>query len=50
MARSTDHILTTHVGSLVRPPELMAYIEAMEHGTPLPDHDRYDRTIPLTPV
>jgi 5-methyltetrahydropteroyltriglutamate--homocysteine methyltransferase len=32
MARSTDRILTTHVGSLVRPPELMAYIEAMEHG------------------
>ena len=32
MARSTDRILTTHVGSLVRPPELMSYIEAMEHG------------------
>ncbi|MBI2171901.1 MAG: hypothetical protein HYU30_07800 [Chloroflexi bacterium] len=23
MKRSTDHILTTHVGSLVRPPELI---------------------------
>jgi hypothetical protein len=25
-------------------------LEAMEDGKPLPDHDNYDRTIPLTPV
>ena len=32
MARSTDRILTTHVGSLVRPPELVEYIAAIEKG------------------
>ena len=32
MARSTDRILTTHVGSLVRPPELVEYISAIEKG------------------
>ena len=32
MARSTDRILTTHVGSLVRPPELVEYITAIEKG------------------
>jgi 5-methyltetrahydropteroyltriglutamate--homocysteine methyltransferase len=30
--RSTDRILTTHVGSLIRPPELVSYIEAIENG------------------
>jgi 5-methyltetrahydropteroyltriglutamate--homocysteine methyltransferase len=29
---SADRILTTHVGSLVRPARLVAYIEAMENG------------------
>jgi len=29
---SADRILTTHVGSLVRPAKLVAYIEAMENG------------------
>jgi 5-methyltetrahydropteroyltriglutamate--homocysteine methyltransferase len=32
MKRSTDRILTTHVGSLVRPPELMEMIRAKESG------------------
>jgi len=32
MHRSTERILTTHVGSLVRPPELVRYIEAIEAG------------------
>ena len=32
MARSADRILTTHVGSLVRPPQLVEYIEAIEKG------------------
>src|SRR5690606_27789586 len=32
MARDTDRILTTHVGSLVRPPKLVEYIEAIDKG------------------
>jgi 5-methyltetrahydropteroyltriglutamate--homocysteine methyltransferase len=32
MAAGTDRILTTHVGSLVRPLQLVEYIEAMEKG------------------
>jgi hypothetical protein len=32
MATSADRILTTHVGSLVRPPQLVEYIDAMERG------------------
>ena len=32
MATSDDRILTTHVGSLVRPPELTRYIEAIDNG------------------
>ena len=32
MKRSTDHILTTHVGSLPRPPDLLAMLEARETG------------------
>jgi 5-methyltetrahydropteroyltriglutamate--homocysteine methyltransferase len=32
MARNADRILTTHVGSLVRPPQLVEYIDAMERG------------------
>src|SRR6266446_1497142 len=32
MKLSTDRILTTHVGSLPRPPDLLAFLEAREHG------------------
>jgi len=32
MKRSTDRILTTHVGSLPRPPDLLAFLEARETG------------------
>jgi 5-methyltetrahydropteroyltriglutamate--homocysteine methyltransferase len=32
MKHSTDRILTTHVGSLPRPPELLAFLEAREGG------------------
>jgi 5-methyltetrahydropteroyltriglutamate--homocysteine methyltransferase len=32
MPASAQRILTTHVGSLVRPPKLVEYIEAMENG------------------
>jgi 5-methyltetrahydropteroyltriglutamate--homocysteine methyltransferase len=34
MKRSTERILTTHVGSLVRPPDLREMIRARESGTP----------------
>ncbi|MGH7063198.1 MAG: hypothetical protein ACREET_03870, partial [Stellaceae bacterium] len=34
MKRSTERILTTHVGSLPRPPDLLAMIEAKERGAP----------------
>lgn len=36
MKRSTDRILTTHVGSLIRPPELIAFLRAGEA------HERVD--------
>ena len=32
MKRSTEHILTTHVGSLPRPPDLLEFLEARETG------------------
>ncbi|MGE0059441.1 MAG: cobalamin-independent methionine synthase II family protein [Dehalococcoidia bacterium] len=34
MKRSSDRILTTHVGSLVRPPEVIAAMQAIESGQP----------------
>jgi 5-methyltetrahydropteroyltriglutamate--homocysteine methyltransferase len=34
MMRSTDRILTTHVGSLPRPPDLLAMLRARERGEP----------------
>ena len=34
MKRSTDRILTTHTGSLPRPPDLLKMIEAKENGRP----------------
>ena len=34
MKTSTERILTTHVGSLPRPPELLEYLEARETGRP----------------
>ena len=32
MKRSTDRILTTHVGSLIRPPKLIEFWRAIEDG------------------
>ena len=32
MSSSSDRIYTTHVGSLIRPPELTKYIEAIDNG------------------
>ena len=40
MQQSQDRILTTHVGSLPRPPDLLAMIQAKEQGEPF-DGDRY---------
>jgi len=34
MKRSTDRILTTHVGSLIRPPDLLPFIRARQDGQP----------------
>jgi 5-methyltetrahydropteroyltriglutamate--homocysteine methyltransferase len=34
MKRSTDRILTTHVGSLIRPPALRGFLAAKEAGKP----------------
>jgi hypothetical protein len=34
MAAAPDRILTTHVGSLVRPPELVEFLKAIEAGQP----------------
>jgi 5-methyltetrahydropteroyltriglutamate--homocysteine methyltransferase len=34
MKRSTDRILTTHVGSLIRPPELREAVRAKDRGEP----------------
>jgi 5-methyltetrahydropteroyltriglutamate--homocysteine methyltransferase len=38
MKRSTDRILTTHVGSLIRPPALQEFLRSKQAGKP------YDRT------
>ena len=35
MKLSTDRILTTHVGSLPRPADLLAFLEAREAGQPI---------------
>jgi hypothetical protein len=34
VSQSTNRILTTHVGSLIRPPNLLALIEARHEGNP----------------
>jgi len=44
MQRSTDHILTTHVGSLVRPPELQDFLRARQKGAGF-DEAAYDRCL-----
>jgi 5-methyltetrahydropteroyltriglutamate--homocysteine methyltransferase len=44
MRRSTDRILTTHVGSLARPHELLDTMKEREHGRPY-DHDLLDRQV-----
>ena len=44
MKTSTERILTTHVGSLPRPPELLAYLEAREMGQEF-DHAAFERCL-----
>ena len=45
MKRSTDRILTTHVGSLARPADLLDLMKAKVEDKPY-DHDAYARRIP----
>ena len=44
MRSSTDRILTTHVGSLARPPALLDTMKERENGRPY-DHDLFDRQV-----
>ena len=44
MTRSTDRILTTHVGSLARPTELLDTMKEKENGRPY-DHALFDRQV-----
>ncbi len=44
MRRSTDRILTTHVGSLARPHDLLDTMKEREYGRPY-DHDLFDRQV-----
>jgi 5-methyltetrahydropteroyltriglutamate--homocysteine methyltransferase len=44
MKRSTERILTTHVGSLIRPQRLQEFLRAKQAGKPF-DHGAYDRCL-----
>jgi 5-methyltetrahydropteroyltriglutamate--homocysteine methyltransferase len=44
MKRSTGRILTTHVGSLIRPPELLEFLEAEKSGRAVDQH-AYERCL-----
>ena len=46
MKRSTDRILTTHVGSLIRPAELQECLRAQQAGKP--DPARHERVLTAT--
>src|ERR1051325_6966350 len=37
---TVDRILTTHVGSLIRPPEVLAYLDAIERGDDVDEQAR----------
>jgi len=45
MKRSTERILTTHVGSLPRPDDMVGPLKAMLAGQPI-DHDAFQRRLP----
>ena len=44
MKRSTDRILTTHVGSLIRPPRLQEFLRAKQTGQGF-DQKAYDQCL-----
>ena len=44
MKRSTNRILTTHTGSLVRPPQLLAFVRARQMGQAI-DERAFDATL-----
>ena len=44
MKRSTDRILTTHTGSLIRPPRLLDFARARQAGQPI-DQEAFERTL-----
>jgi 5-methyltetrahydropteroyltriglutamate--homocysteine methyltransferase len=44
MKRSTNRILTTHAGSLIRPPEVAAFYTARQEGKPV-DEQAYDAAL-----
>jgi 5-methyltetrahydropteroyltriglutamate--homocysteine methyltransferase len=44
MKRSTERILTTHVGSLIRPPELLEFLSAEKSGKTIDAH-AYERCL-----
>lgn len=44
MQRSTERILTTHVGSLIRPPALLDFMRAAQAGRPV-DRAAFDRCL-----
>src|SRR5438045_1000967 len=44
MKRSTDRILTTHVGSLIRPPKLQEFLRARQKGEGF-DQKAYDQCL-----
>ena len=44
MKRSTNRILTTHTGSLIRPPRLLEFARARQAGQPI-DQQAFDGTL-----
>ena len=49
MQRSTERILSTHVGSLARPHDLLEVMREKEHGRPY-DHARFTEMIAGAPL
>src|SRR5204863_708672 len=44
MKRSVDRILTTHTGSLIRPPQLLEFVKARQAGQAI-DQSAYEATL-----
>jgi 5-methyltetrahydropteroyltriglutamate--homocysteine methyltransferase len=44
MKHSTERILSTHVGSLIRPPALQEFLRAQQAGKPI-DRNAYERCL-----